>query len=362
MITRESVLKALSHVDDPDLKKDLVTLGMIEDLVIGDKISFTIVLTTPACPMKDMMVNACKTAIRMMVDSEIAVEVSTTSRVRASIPMSETLPGVKHVIAVASGKGGVGKSTLSASLALALSGMGAKVGLLDADIYGPSVPIMFGVRGQRPLMKDDNGKGIILPLEKFGIRLMSIGLLVDEKDAVVWRGPMASSAIRQFITDVDWGELDYLIIDMPPGTGDIHLTIMQTVPVTGVVIVTTPQTVALADAKKAIAMFGQANIKVPIIGLVENMAYFTPAELPNNKYYLFGKEGGRNLAEEYDLPFLGQIPLVQSIREGGDEGVPAMVGKDEISKDALRTVVSQAVRQIAIRNANLPKTETINVA
>jgi ATP-binding protein involved in chromosome partitioning len=221
---------------------------------------------------------------------------------------------------------------------------------------------MFGVRGQRPMMKDENGKGIILPLEKFGIRLMSIGLLVDEKDAVVWRGPMASSAIRQFITDVDWGELDYLVIDMPPGTGDIHLTIMQTVPVTGVVIVTTPQTVALADAKKAIAMFGQANIKVPIIGLVENMAYFTPEELPNNKYYLFGKEGGRNLAEEYDLPFLGQIPLVQSIREGGDEGVPAMVGKDEISKDALRTVVSQAVRQIAIRNANLPKTQTINVA
>jgi ATP-binding protein involved in chromosome partitioning len=221
---------------------------------------------------------------------------------------------------------------------------------------------MFGVRGQRPLMKDDNGKGIILPLEKFGIRLMSIGLLVDEKDAVVWRGPMASSAIRQFITDVDWGALDYLVIDMPPGTGDIHLTIMQTVPVTGVVIVTTPQTVALADAKKAIAMFGQANIKVPIIGLVENMAYFTPAELPNNKYYLFGKEGGRNLAEEYDLPFLGQIPLVQSIREGGDEGVPAMVGTDEVSKNALRTVVSQAVRQIAIRNANLPKTETINVA
>jgi len=271
------------------------------------------------------------------------------------------LAQVKNIIAVVSGKGGVGKSTVSANLALALAEGGAKVGLMDADIYGPSVPIMFGVRGQRPLMKGENGKGIILPLEKFGIRLMSIGLLVDEKDAVVWRGPMASSAIRQFITDVDWGELDYLVIDMPPGTGDIHLTIMQTVPVTGVVIVTTPQTVALADAKKAIAMFGQANIKVPIIGLVENMAYFTPAELPNNKYYLFGKEGGRNLAEEYDLPFLGQIPLVQSIREGGDEGVPAMVGKDEISKNALRTVVSQAVRQIAIRNANLPKTETINV-
>jgi ATP-binding protein involved in chromosome partitioning len=220
---------------------------------------------------------------------------------------------------------------------------------------------MVGVRGQRPLMKDDNGKGIILPLEKYGIKLMSIGLLVDEKDAVVWRGPMASSAIRQFITDVDWGELDYLVIDMPPGTGDIHLTIMQTVPVTGVVIVSTPQNVALADAKKAIAMFGQAKINVPIIGLVENMAYFTPAELPENKYYLFGKEGGKKLADEYDLPFLGQVPLIQSIREGGDEGVPAMVGTDAITKDAFTKVVSLAVRQIAVRNADMPKSQTIVV-
>jgi ATP-binding protein involved in chromosome partitioning len=362
-MTVDLILKALSNVQEPDLGKDLVTLNMITDLVVeGDHVSFTIVLTTPACPMKDLMKNACENAIKLLVNKQAIITVNFTSNTTSRRQDEKTvLAQVKNIIAVVSGKGGVGKSTVSANLALALAEGGAKVGLMDADIYGPSVPIMFGVRGQRPLMKDENGKGIILPLEKFGIRLMSIGLLVDEKDAVVWRGPMASSAIRQFITDVDWGELDYLVIDMPPGTGDIHLTIMQTVPVTGVVIVTTPQTVALADAKKAIAMFGQANIKVPIIGLVENMAYFTPEELPNNKYYLFGKEGGRNLAEEYDLPFLGQIPLVQSIREGGDEGVPAMVGKDEISKDALRTVVSQAVRQIAIRNANLPKTETINV-
>jgi ATP-binding protein involved in chromosome partitioning len=363
-MTVDLILKALSNVQEPDLGKDLVTLNMITDLVVeGDHVSFTIVLTTPACPMKDLMKNACENAIKLLVNKQAIVTVNFTSNTTSRRQDEKTVLGqVKNIIAVVSGKGGVGKSTVSANLALALAEGGAKVGLMDADIYGPSLPIMFGVRGQRPLMKDDNGKGIILPLEKFGIRLMSIGLLVDEKDAVVWRGPMASSAIRQFITDVDWGELDYLVIDMPPGTGDIHLTIMQTVPVTGVVIVTTPQTVALADAKKAIAMFGQANIKVPIIGLVENMAYFTPEELPNNKYYLFGKEGGRNLAEEYDLPFLGQIPLVQSIREGGDEGVPAMVGKDEISKNALRTVVSQAVRQIAIRNANLPKTQTINVA
>jgi ATP-binding protein involved in chromosome partitioning len=363
-MTVDLILKALSNVQEPDLGKDLVTLNMITDLVVeGDHVSFTIVLTTPACPMKDLMKNACENAIKLLVNKQAIITVNFTSNTTSRRQDEKTvLAQVKNIIAVVSGKGGVGKSTVSANLALALAEGGAKVGLMDADIYGPSVPIMFGVRGQRPMMKDENGKGIILPLEKFGIRLMSIGLLVDEKDAVVWRGPMASSAIRQFITDVDWGELDYLVIDMPPGTGDIHLTIMQTVPVTGVVIVTTPQTVALADAKKAIAMFGQANIKVPIIGLVENMAYFTPEELPNNKYYLFGKEGGRNLAEEYDLPFLGQIPLVQSIREGGDEGVPAMVGKDEISKDALRTVVSQAVRQIAIRNANLPKTQTINVA
>jgi ATP-binding protein involved in chromosome partitioning len=362
-MTEAAILAALSNVQEPDLGKDLVTLNMIKDLKVeGNNVSFTIVLTTPACPMKDLMKNASENAIKLLVNKEAVVTVNFTANTTSSRKGGEAeLANVKNIIAVVSGKGGVGKSTVSANLALALAEGGAKVGLMDADIYGPSVPIMFGVRGQRPLMKDVGGKGVIMPIEKYGISLMSIGLLVDEKDAVVWRGPMASSAIRQFITDVEWGELDYLVIDMPPGTGDIHLTIMQTVPVTGVVIVTTPQTVALADAKKAIAMFGQANIKVPIIGLVENMAYFTPAELPNNKYYLFGKEGGKNLAEEYDLAFLGQIPLVQTIREGGDEGVPAMVGEDEISKTALRNVVSQAVRQIAIRNANMPKTETINV-
>jgi len=284
-MTESDILKALSNVQEPDLGKDLVSLNMIQDLSIdGNKVAFTIVLTTPACPMKDLMKNASENAIKLLVNKEAQVTVNFTSKTTTARKDDQAvLAKVKNIIAVVSGKGGVGKSTVSANLALALAAGGAKVGLMDADIYGPSVPIMFGVRGQRPLMKDDNGKGIILPLEKYGIKLMSIGLLVDEKDAVVWRGPMASSAIRQFITDVDWGELDYLVIDMPPGTGDIHLTIMQTVPVTGVVIVSTPQNVALADAKKAIAMFGQAKINVPIIGLVENMAYFTPAELPENK-------------------------------------------------------------------------------
>jgi ATP-binding protein involved in chromosome partitioning len=271
------------------------------------------------------------------------------------------LPQVKNIIVVASGKGGVGKSTVAANLALALSEGGAKVGLMDADIYGPSVPIMFGVRGERPQMINVEGKGMIVPLEKYGIKLMSIGLLIDERQAVVWRGPMASSALKQFITDVNWGELDYLVIDMPPGTGDIHLTLVQTVPVTGAVIVTTPQDVALADAKKGIAMFSGSQINVPIIGLVENMSYFTPAELPNNKYYIFGKDGGKRLADELDIPFLGQIPLVQSIREGGDDGVPAMISGDDVTKLAFIGFASHAARSIAMRNANVAPTKIVEV-
>lgn len=362
-MTIDDILKALSNVQEPDLGKDLVTLNMVKDIVIeGNNVSFTIVLTTPACPMKDMMQRASENAVKLLVNKEAIVKVNFTANTSSTRKDDQkVLGGVKNIIAVVSGKGGVGKSTISANLALALSEGGASVGLMDADIYGPSVPMMFGVRGERPLMKDVNGKGMIVPLNKYGIKLISIGLLVDEKSAVVWRGPMASSAIRQFIIDVEWGDLDYLVIDMPPGTGDIHLTLMQLVPVTGVVVVTTPQNVALADAKKAIAMFGQAQINVPIIGLVENMAYFTPAELPDNKYYLFGKEGGKKLADEYDLPFLGQIPLVQSIMEGGDSGVPAMVGNDSISKEAFQNFTSMAVRNIAMRNANMPKSQIIEM-
>src|SRR5688572_27128060 len=335
-MTIDDVLKALSNVQEPDLGKDLVTLNMVRDIAItGNNVSFTVVLTTPACPMKEMIKNACINAIKLLVDKEAVVTVNFTSNTTSKRTDNKAiLPGVKNIIAVVSGKGGVGKSTVAANLALAISQGGAKVGLMDADIYGPSVPIMFGVRGERPMMMEVEGKGMIVPLERYGLKLISIGLLVDEKSAVVWRGPMASSAIRQFVTDVYWGELDYLVVDMPPGTGDIHLTLMQTVPVTGAVIVTTPQDVALADAKKGIAMFGQAQLNVPVIGIVENMSYFTPAELPGNKYFIFGKEGGKRLADEYDLPFLGQIPLVQSIREGGDQGVPLMLSDDVITKKA----------------------------
>lgn len=361
-MTNEAILKALSNVQEPDLGKDIVSLNMVKDITVeGNDVSFTVILTTPACPLKDLIKNNCIKSIKAL-DQDAVVNVkfisdTTTKRVDSG----SVLPKVKNIIAVVSGKGGVGKSTVSANLALALSQGGAKVGLMDADIYGPSVPIMFGVRGERPLMIEIGEKGMIAPLERFGIKLMSIGLLVDEKNAVVWRGPMASSAIRQFVTDVYWDELDYLVIDMPPGTGDIHLTLVQTVPVTGAVIVTTPQDVALADAKKAIAMFGQAQINVPIIGLVENMSYFTPAELPNNRYYIFGKEGGKRLADEYDIPLLGQIPLVQTIREGGDEGIPIMMSDDELSKKAFSDFAGHVVRSVAMRNANIEQEKIASV-
>jgi len=357
-MTTEQLLAALGTVEEPDLKKDLVTLQMIQDVVIRDEeISFSIVLTTPACPLKDKLRDDAIAAVRR-VDSRARVHIefkSQTTTLRSD--KNEVLKGVKNIIAVVSGKGGVGKSTVAANLALAIAESGARVGLMDADIYGPSVHILFGVRGERPLMTDREGKGWIAPLERYGIKLMSVGLLVDEKQAVVWRGPMVSSAIRQFVTDVDWGDLDYLVIDMPPGTGDIHLTIMQTVPVTGVIVVTTPQLVALADAKKGIAMFSQAGLKAPVIGLVENMSYFTPAELPDNKYYLFGKNGGQLLAAEFELPFLGEIPLIQSIREGGDVGIPAMIGDDPLAKKAFVEFADHAVRGIAMLNARLTEKE-----
>jgi ATP-binding protein involved in chromosome partitioning len=362
-MTQQDILNALQHVQEPDLKKDLVTLNMVKDITIdGKNVGFTIVLTTPACPLKEKIRRDCEQAILDYADSAAIVTVKFTANTTSNrLDGKALLSQVKNIIAVVSGKGGVGKSTVAANLALALSQTGAKVGLMDADIYGPSVPIMFGIRGQRPLMTNVEGKDMIVPIEKYGIKIMSIGLLVDEKSAVVWRGPMASSAIRQFVTDVHWEDLDYLVIDMPPGTGDIHLTLVQTVPVTGAVIVTTPQEVALADAKKAIAMFGQAQIKVPIIGLVENMAWFTPAELPNNRYYIFGKEGGRKMADQYDIPFLGEIPLVQSIREGGDEGVPVMLSDDEVSKKAFVEFAGNAVRSISMRNANIEATKVVEM-
>lgn len=363
MITTEKVLLALGQVQEPDLGKDLVTLNMVKDIAIdGMNVSFTVVLTTPACPMKDLIRSACENAIKILVDKNAIPTVNFTANVVSNRKDNQaTLPNVKNIIAVGSGKGGVGKSTVSVNLALALAKDGAKVGLMDADIYGPSIPIMLGIKGERPLMKEVDGKGMIVPIDVMGIKAMSIGLLIDDRQAVVWRGPMASSALKQFVTDVLWGDLDYLIIDLPPGTGDIHLTMVQTIPVTGAVIVTTPQEVALADAKKAIMMFDGPQIKVPILGVVENMAYFTPAELPDNKYYIFGQDGGKRLAEMFEIPFLGQLPITMSIREGGDMGTPALLNGDEISKNAIDKVAQQVARQISIRNANLDPTKVVEV-
>lgn len=364
MITKEAVLKALSNVQEPDLGKDLVTLNMVQDIEIdGKNVSFTVILTTPACPLKEMIEKACINAIHILVDKEATVNVNMTARVNSNrTDNKNVLPGIKNIIMVASGKGGVGKSTVAVNLALGLAQEGASVGLLDADIYGPSIPIMLGLRDERPMMTEVNGKGMIVPMEKYGIKTMSIGLLVDEKQAVVWRGPMASSALRQFITDVYWQDLDYLVIDLPPGTGDVHLTLVQAVPVTGAVIVSTPQPVAAADARKAIIMFKQPQINIPILGVIENMAYFTPAELPQNKYYIFGKGGARQMADQFELPFLGEIPIVQSIREGGDRGVPAIMDDEPVTRKAFIDLAQSVARNVSIRNANLEPTKVVQVA
>lgn len=363
MITQEAVLKALGNVDDPDLGKDLVTLNMIKDIEIdGNDVSFTVELTTPACPMKEMIEKACINAITHLVSKDAVVKVNMSSQVNTKRKDNDPLlPGVKNIIAVASGKGGVGKSTVSVNLALGLAQQGAKVGLLDADIYGPSVPIMMGIRDERPMMTEVNGKGKIVPIEKYGVKAISIGVLVDEKQAMVWRGPMASSAIKQFITDVHWGNLDYLIIDLPPGTGDVHLTLVQSVPITGSVVVSTPQPVAAADAKKAIMMFKQPQINIPILGMVENMAYFTPAELPDNKYYIFGKGGAQQMAEQFELPYLGEVPLIQGIREGGDKGLPAVLDDANPARPIFMELASNVARNVSMRNANVEPTQVVQM-
>lgn len=351
--TNEDILRALSHVEEPDLKRDLVSLNMIRDVqVAGNRVSFTVVLTTPACPLKELIRQNCEKAIAEHVSPELAVEIHMTADVTSLRANERLLPGVKNIIAIASGKGGVGKSTVTANLAIALVQSGAKVGIIDADIFGPSMPTMFNCESARPgvIKKDD--RNFIVPIEQYGVKLLSIGFLAPPEDAVVWRGPMASSALRQFISDADWGNLDYLLVDLPPGTSDIHLTLVQTVPVTGAVIVTTPQKVALADAQKGLAMFRQRQINVPVLGVIENMAYFTPAELPQNKYYLFGKDGGKMLAKRNEVPFLGEIPLVQSIREAGDNGKPVVMSNDMMAA-AFKQLAENLAQRIALRNANV---------
>ena len=353
MITKEKVLEALGYVIDPDLGKDLVTLNMIEDVKIeGNNVSFTVVLTTPACPMKDLIHNACVNAIKHYVSQDAEVTANMSSRVTSKRGADRPLlPGVRNIIAIASGKGGVGKSTVASNLAVALAKQGARVGLIDADIYGPSVPIMFDVEHEKPFLREVDGRNLIVPVESYGVKLLSIGFFADTSQAIAWRGPMATKALNQMFGDADWGELDYLLVDLPPGTGDIHLTLVSAVPVTGAVVVSTPQRVALADAQKGVSMFQLPNVNVPVLGIVENMAYFTPAELPDNKYYIFGQGGARSLAEKLEIPFLGEIPLVQSIREAGDAGRPAVLQEGTPSALAFEQLARSVAQQVAIKNA-----------
>ncbi len=360
-LNEENVLDALRNVIDPDLGKDLVSLNMIEDIKInGKNVTFTVNLTTPACPLKAEIERACINAVKHLVDEEAVVTPNMSSKVTQSRTPGQgdqnLLKDVKNIIAVASGKGGVGKSTVSVNLAVALAKTGAKVGLVDTDIYGPSIPTMFDIH-ERPNI---NTQRKLIPLEKFGVKLLSMGFLVKQDEAVVWRGPMVSSAVKQFLSETEWGELDYLILDLPPGTGDIQLTIVQSVPLSGAIIVSTPQTVALDDARKGVAMFGKVN--VPVLGIVENMAYFTPPDLPDRKYYIFGKHGAKNLSEKMGVPFLGEIPIEEQLREGGDSGNPIVTEHPEApSSLAFSELANRTAQQISIRNATQDPTEKVEI-
>lgn len=349
-ITKEAVIAALSKVDDPDLKKDLVTLNMVKDIKVdGTTIDVTIELTTPACPLKDKIQQDCIEALKAEMPDAEKVNVNMSSRVTsgAGSKLNSILPGVKNTIAVASGKGGVGKSTVAVNLAVSLAKDGAKVGLIDADIYGPSIPLMLGIP-QKPKIYQSAESEKMMPLENYGIKLMSIGFLIDDSQAVIWRGPMASGAVKQFMSDVDWGELDYLIFDLPPGTGDIQLTLVQTIPLTGAVIVTTPQEVSLIDAKKGLKMFEKVN--VPVFGIIENMSYFIAPDT-GNRYDIFGSGGGERLAGELGTKFLGGIPIDPRIREGGDSGKPIVYGiPDSEHSEKIMGISRNLAAEISIKN------------
>ncbi len=361
-IVPKDITDALRNVDFPGSKENIVGLDMVQEIrIAGKKVSFSLVFQRSDDPQIETVKEACIAAIAKYVGEE--VEVRGNISVKAIHQMERRLlAGVKNIVAIASGKGGVGKSTVSVNLAVALANTGAKVGLIDADIYGPSLPKMFGVEDVRPVSIKIDGRDRIEPVEKFGVKMLSIGFFVAAENALIWRGPMASNALKQLIADGNWGELDYLLIDLPPGTSDIHLSLVQTIPVTGAVIVTTPQDVALADVVKGVSMFQSKSINVPVLGLVENMAWFTPEELPNNKYYIFGKEGGKKLADQMGLVLMGQIPIVQSIREGGDSGNPSAVDPASPVGRAFAEIAENLVARLEIRNQNLNPTKKVKVS
>lgn len=359
------IMDALAKVRYPGTGKDLVTMGMVEDniRIDGNKVSFSLLFEKPNDPFIKSVVKAAETAILTYVGEEVDIKgnITVDAKQAARPEPDKLLPEVKNIIAVFSGKGGVGKSTVAANLAVALALQGHKVGLLDADIFGPSQPKMFNVEEARPYMVEVGGRELIEPAANYGVKLLSIGFFINKEDAVLWRGAMASNALKQLIGDANWGDLDYFLIDLPPGTSDIHLTMVQTLAITGAIVVSTPQEVALADARKGISMFTGEKINVPVLGLVENMSWFTPAELPENKYYLFGKEGGKRLAEELNIPLLGQIPIVQSICEGGDSGKPVALNPDSITGQAFQKLAENVVKQIDYRNEHLDPTKRVVV-
>jgi ATP-binding protein involved in chromosome partitioning len=359
------IREALTHVRYPGTGKNVIEEGLLNDdiRIEGQKVSFSLIFSKEKDPFAASLVKACEQAILTYVgpDTEIKGNIATLFKEGHKVDPENPLPGVKNIIAVSSGKGGVGKSTVSANLAVALAQKGYKVGLLDADIFGPSIPKMFGLEGARPVLDAVDGRELICPEERYGVKVLSIGFFVNANDAVLWRGGMASNALRQLITDANWGELDYFVLDLPPGTSDIHLTLVQTLAITGAIVVSTPQEVALADARKGISMFTGDKVNVPILGLVENMAWFTPAELPDHKYYLFGKDGCKRLADEMQVNLLGQIPIVQSICEGGDKGEPVACNANSITGMAFADLADKVVEQVEIRNNSKEKTQRVIV-
>lgn len=361
-ISQKQVLDVLSRVKIPGKDQDIVSLGMVSDIEIeGGKTGFSLVFERSDDPVISSVRKACVKAIKKYLGKDVKIEGNIQVKARHMAEPARILPDVKNIIAIASGKGGVGKSTVAANLAVALAGTGLEVGMIDADIFGPSIPKMLKAENHRPSIVHEGGKEMMVPVESYGIRMLSIGFFVDPDDAVVWRGPMASNALKQFISQTKWGKLDYLLIDLPPGTSDIHLTMVQELPVTGAVIVTTPQQVALADAVKGINMFRSERINVPVLGLVENMSWFTPAELPENRYYLFGKGGGIALSEKMDLVLLGQIPIVQGICESGDAGRPIVMDKESPVAAAFSQLAQNLIRETEKRNDNIPPTRKVEI-
>lgn len=365
-LNKQDILKALETITVAGEGQNMVESGAVTNVItFGDEVIVDITITNPSLQAKkrtevdilktihDQVYEKAKITINVKVEAPVAP--------KANVIKGNPIPGIKNIIAVASGKGGVGKSTVTSNLAVTLAKMGFKIGVLDADIYGPSIPIMFDVVAEKPLAVNIGGKSKMKPVENYGVKVLSIGFFTQPDQAVVWRGPMAAKALNQMIFDADWGELDFLLIDLPPGTGDIHLSIMQSLPITGAVVVSTPQNVALADARKGVAMFQQETIDVPVLGIIENMAYFTPAELPDNKYFIFGKEGAKNLAEDLKVPFLGELPLVQSIREAGDVGRPAALQTDTPLEKAFEKLAQNVVQEVVRRNDSLPATEAIKI-